>query len=199
MTSDASTLTNHATSVPPASTSGVVRAGILRSFAAFLGRYPNLAIKKIVESAGLDPRLFGNPNAMIDARRNAAMLDLFAETSNDSALALQYAQHVAWGDLGPLAYIVMNSPTVGVAIANACRYFRLQGTGGGTTLEIDHGEAQQIGILLAQERHRAAEQSPGIVRARAAHSAGTDDRPSFFLSKRRSSQGNARTANNIFR
>ena len=54
---------------------------------------------------------------------------------------MSYAAQVPWRDVGIPAYIALNSPTIGSAIANACRYFSLASTGASAQFEVDGRDA----------------------------------------------------------
>jgi AraC-like DNA-binding protein len=70
------------------------------------------------------------------------LLDGAAVASRDPALALGFARQLPWSDLGILADVVLCAPTVGVAFANASRYFATVSTGASIWLEVDGGSGE---------------------------------------------------------
>ncbi|HEY6177072.1 MAG TPA: AraC family transcriptional regulator ligand-binding domain-containing protein [Kofleriaceae bacterium] len=118
------------------------RATIARSRAPFLARYPGLSVRKLLDDAEISPDLLRNPNAWLSVRRVAELLESAAVAANDSAFAMAFAAQAPWCDLGMLAYLVFNSPTLGTAYANACRHSALQTTGASMDLAVEGSDAE---------------------------------------------------------
>ena len=55
---------------------------------------------------------------------------------------MSYGALLPWRDIGLPVYVALNSPTLGSAIANACRYFSVGSTGASTQLELEGSDAQ---------------------------------------------------------
>ncbi|MDX2092508.1 MAG: AraC family transcriptional regulator [Kofleriaceae bacterium] len=145
MTEDAADLTEHAiddSRLRPAPGPGFLRASTLRTLWPFLARYPGLRVNDLLDEAGLRTPQRSDPQGWLSVRRCAAFIEAAATETNDSALALAFAEQTPWRDVGIPGYIALNSPTVGAALANGCRYFSLASTGASAQLEVEGHEAQ---------------------------------------------------------
>ncbi|MEO8699383.1 MAG: AraC family transcriptional regulator [Kofleriaceae bacterium] len=118
---------------------GVVRAGLVRGFGDFLAGYgvdpaPILAHANLAAAA--------DPEAHVSLRLVVEMLALAARTTGDDAIGIAFAEQVPWSDVGVLAYVMLNSPTIGAAFANGCRYFSIASNLAGTALVVDGDTAR---------------------------------------------------------
>ena len=144
MTLNATDLTNDAidiTSLRPAPGPGVLRASALRSLWPYLARHPQLPLDDLLEEAGLLTSQRCDPSGWLEVRRCASFINAASVAANDEALGLSFAAQVPWRDVGLPAFIALNSPTIGSAIANASRYFALASTGASVELEVSGSEA----------------------------------------------------------
>lgn len=138
-------MTEHAideSQLRPAPGPGFLRAATLRSLWPFLARYPKLRVEALLDEAGLRTPQRSDPNGWLSVRRCAAFIEAASTSSNDLALGVAYAEQIPWRDVGIPGYIALNSPTLGSALANGCRYFALSSTGASAQLEIEGGDAQ---------------------------------------------------------
>jgi len=118
-----------------------LRAGIVRSFVQFAARYPELSLDAMLREAAIGTAQVSKPDGWISVRRTAAVLDAAAIKTNNAALGMTFAAQLPWRDVGVLGYVVLNSPTVGAALANGSRYFALLSTGAGTQLIVEGDDA----------------------------------------------------------
>jgi AraC-like DNA-binding protein len=88
----------------------------------------------MLERAGLGHDV--SPEAMLGFDAGAQLLEDAAEATGRDDIAIRFASQIAWADLGVLGYVLINSPTVGVAIANVRRYFGIQQRAGVFSLDI---------------------------------------------------------------
>lgn len=135
-------MTDHATPLIPVPAPGLMRATMGGTMVRFAERYPRLDIGALLEAAEIDRRALGRPDAWLGVRNCAALLENAAASANDPGFALAYAEQMPWHDLGALAAVVTNSPTVGAALRNACRYFGVQTTGAVMHLEVEGHDAR---------------------------------------------------------
>jgi AraC-like DNA-binding protein len=145
LTEDASNLTVYAIEnlpLQPAPGPGFLRAANLRTLWPYLGRYPKLPVDDLLEEAGIRTPQRLDPNGWLSVSRCASFIEATSVAANDPALGAMFAGQVPWRDVGLPAYIALNSPTLGTAIANACRYFALGSTGASAHLEVEGDDAQ---------------------------------------------------------
>jgi AraC-like DNA-binding protein len=89
------------------------------------GRDPDEILRRL----GLDRRVFCDPHGFIADADFSCVLDEAARVTGDDTFGLHFGEHYHPKNLGALAYIVVNSPTMGVGFENAARYLRVHNTG----------------------------------------------------------------------
>src|SRR5690606_14191039 len=105
---------------------GFARAAVARSLPALLARYPHVTIETLLDRAGITQEVLAERDSLLDFARWVEFAEVAAAETGDSALGAAFAEQLPWRDLGVLGYVILNSPTVGSALRNACRYFALQ-------------------------------------------------------------------------
>ena len=73
----------------------------------------------------LDRSTVSNPHGFIPARRFAEILEETARATGDECFGLHFGEQFNPRDVGPLAYVVLNSSTMLRAIENIVRYLRV--------------------------------------------------------------------------
>ncbi len=84
---------------------------------------------RVLGPFGLDRRRLANPQGFIPSGDFAGVLDAAAMVTGDDCFGLRFGARFNPKDVGPLTYVILHSPTVGVALANAGRYLRVHNTG----------------------------------------------------------------------
>lgn len=135
-------LSHDATLVQPAPRAGVLRAAMARTLDGFLAQYAELPRQRMLAAAGVEPGVIADPNGWLSVSTIARLLDAAAAGARDPALALRFALQMPWRDLGVIYDVVIHSPTVGAAFANASRYFATVSTGASIWLDVDGGSAE---------------------------------------------------------
>ncbi len=79
----------------------------------------------ILRAAGLDRRALADRDGFIPALEFAAALDRAAQVTGDDCFGLHFGEHYHPKTIGALTYVVLNSPTMGVAFDNVARYLRI--------------------------------------------------------------------------
>lgn len=74
------------------------------------------------QSAELDSSLLSNPDSRVPIATMQRLWVLAVQVTADPHLDLHMAKHVHHSSYGVLAYLLMHSPTLGVAINKLCRY-----------------------------------------------------------------------------
>jgi len=83
----------------------------------------------ILHPLGLSRAAFADPHGFIADADFARVLDEAARVTGDDAFGLHFGERYHPKDLGALAYIVVNAPTMGAGFENAARYLRVHNTG----------------------------------------------------------------------
>src|SRR4051812_9124346 len=95
----------------------VAANGLLEAIAAASGE-PD----RILASVGLDRATFSNPQGFIPASTHDRILEEAARSTGDECFALHWGASADPRQAGALLYVMLNSPTIGVAVENADRY-----------------------------------------------------------------------------
>jgi len=83
----------------------------------------------VLRPFGLDRRRLLNPQGFMPSADFARLLDSAAVATGNDGFGLRFGARFNPKDVGPLTYVILHSPTVGVALANAGRYLRVHNTG----------------------------------------------------------------------
>ncbi len=82
-------------------------------------------IDPILNKAGLTRRQVSDPDAQIPFHKQAALLTLAAEATGDDCFGLHLSMPIAPDQAGVLGYVLLNSATLGDALMNLVRYYRV--------------------------------------------------------------------------
>jgi AraC-like DNA-binding protein len=107
-------------------------AGVLDAVAA-RGGVPG----RVLAAAGLTADDLADGDRLLDLDRMMALYEAAARETGDDAFGLHLGTTYDFASIGPLAYAVLNAPTVGVAVENLARYGRAFVPGGAVTLDRD--------------------------------------------------------------
>ena len=110
----------------------------------------------VLRAAGIDRSTLANLQGFIPCATFAHVLEAAATTTGDDRFGLHFGELYHPKDLGPLAYVVLHSPTFAAGIQNIARYHRLFNQA--SRVWIDH-ESKWAFI-----RHRLVEPSSGAAR-----------------------------------
>ena len=133
----------------------------------------------VARSVGLDPfrmlrmaklpaKVLDDPNMMISADSVGWLLEESARLSGQEAFGLLLAETRSLANLGMLALVIREEPTLRAAVQSCVRYMRLHNAGVQLRLE-DAGDVVLLHVGVNMQRHgvwrQAIEQSTGIGRA----------------------------------
>ncbi len=114
-------------------------------------------IDPILKKAGLTRRQVSDPDAQIPFHKHAALLTLAAEATGDGCFGLHLGTSIDPKQAGALGYVLLNSATLGDALANLVRYYRVLTEGPEIDLKVGKKEAILVGRitdpLVVDERH----------------------------------------------
>ena len=118
-----------------------------------------IATDPILKKAGLTRRQASDPDAKIPFYKHAALLTLAAEATGDGCFALHLSSDIHPRQAGVLGYVLLNSITLGDALSNLQRYYRVLTEGLDVNFSIEGNEvalmARIVDPLVADERQVA--------------------------------------------
>jgi AraC-like DNA-binding protein len=79
----------------------------------------------ILRSRGLDRSIFAKPDGFIASSDFAGILEETVRATGDDCFGLHFGESYNPKNVGPVTYVVLNSPTIAVAFQNAGRYLRV--------------------------------------------------------------------------
>ena len=80
---------------------------------------------EILQGFGLDRSVFAKPEGFIPCSVFAGILKEAAHSTADDCFGLHFAERFNPKNIGPLAYVALNSPTIGAGIQNVERYLHI--------------------------------------------------------------------------
>ena len=91
----------------------------------------------ILSGLGLDRALLDNPEAFLPSSLFARLLEEAARQTGDDVFGLHFGERFNPKNIGPLTYVVINSPTILAGIENASRYLKVHNQAASTSMEED--------------------------------------------------------------
>ena len=119
-----------------------------------------IATDPVLKKAGLTRRQTSNPDIKIPFHKHAALLTLAAEAVGDGCFALHTSLDIQPRQVGALGYILLNSSTLGDALGNLQRYYRVLTEGVDINLSVDGDDVALITRIvdpLVEDERQAAE------------------------------------------
>ena len=80
---------------------------------------------RLLSGVGLDRSALSNHDAYIACSTFTRLLEEAARATGDDCFGLHFGERFNPRDVGALAYVTLNSPTIGAAIQNFERYLRI--------------------------------------------------------------------------
>ena len=103
----------------------------------------------ILRECGLERSNLTNPEGFISVAKWAQLLEQTARATNDDFFGLHFGENFNPKNIGPVIYVVLNSPTIGAAIENVERYLKLHNEAIKWFTNIE-GERACVGYELAE-------------------------------------------------
>jgi AraC-like DNA-binding protein len=97
---------------------------------------------QILRAVGLERSVFSNPEGFIASSQFARILTEAARATGDDCFGLHFGEQYNPKTIGPLVYVVLNSPTIVSGFENAARYLKV------------HNEAAKASLVIEGERSR---------------------------------------------
>ena len=117
-------------------------AGVLDAVTAHGG-----SAARVLAAVGLAPDDLADADRLLDVDRIMALFEAAAREIGDDAFGLHLGTTYDFASIGPLAYAVLNAPTVAVAMDNFARYGRAFVQGGAITITRDDAQVE-LGYAL---------------------------------------------------
>jgi AraC-like DNA-binding protein len=95
---------------------------------------------QVVRSVGLDRTALEDPHGFVPSADFARVLEAAAHETGDECFGLHFGERFHPKDLGPLVYVVVNSPSFAAGFENVARYLRV------------HNEAAEVGFVAGPPR-----------------------------------------------
>ena len=125
--------------------------GLMETIAA-AGGNPEEALATV----GLDRQAASNSDGFIPCATFAMLLEAAARITGDDCFGLHFGERTNPKNVGPLIYVVVNSPTIATGLENAGRYFKI------------HNQAAHLSFMIEGDRgiirHALADLGIGPIR-----------------------------------
>src|SRR5262249_30106029 len=80
---------------------------------------------QVLSALGLNRAVLANPEGFIPCSTFARLLEEAARATGDACFGLHFGERFNLKNIGPLAYVVLNSPTIAIADQHVARYLKL--------------------------------------------------------------------------
>ena len=103
---------------------------------------------QILHAVGLDRSTLSDPHGFLPFADFTRLLQEAARRTGDDCFGLHFGEQFQPKNIGPLVYVVLNSPTMAVAFDNAVRYLKVHNEGARVTFTYDATSAYLRQSLL---------------------------------------------------
>lgn len=112
----------------------------------------------VLRTVGTTRTVLTDPNGFIPSADFAHLLEEAARATGDEYFGLHFGEHFQPRNIGPLIYVILNSPTMAVAFDNVVRYLKVHNEAGQVTFGYDERSAylRQVPPGTSVERMRQA-------------------------------------------
>lgn len=93
--------------------------------------------EEVLDRFGLSRATVSNPHGFMPAADFARLLEAAAGATGDDCFGLHFGEHYQPKNMGPLIYVVLNSPTLAAGIENAGRYLSVHNEAGRISCSIE--------------------------------------------------------------
>lgn len=114
---------------------------------------------QILHAVGLDRSTLSDPHGFLPCGDFARLLQEAARRTGDDCFGLHFGAQFQPKNIGPLIYVVLNSPTMAVAFDNAVRYLKVHNEAGRVTFTHDAASAylrhSLVGVSVEEVRQHS--------------------------------------------
>jgi AraC-like DNA-binding protein len=104
--------------------------------------------EQITRSVGLTPAAVSKPDGFIPCAQFARLLDEAAHATGDDCFGLHFGERFNPKDAGPVAYVMINSPTIQAGFQNAGRYLSVHNQAAKVSFGVDGRFAYARHVLV---------------------------------------------------
>jgi len=94
----------------------------------------------VAQAAGIERALLQRPEGFIAASLFANILEEAARATGDDAFGMHFGENYNPKNIGPLVYVILNSPTIAAGLDNTARYLRI------------HNQAAKGEVIIERDR-----------------------------------------------
>ena len=116
-------------------------------------------VDQILHAVGLDRSTVSDPHGFLPCGDFARLLQEAARRTGDDCFGLHFGEQFQPKNIGPLIYVLLNSPTMAVAFDNAVRYLKVHNEGARVTFIYDATTAYLRQSLLGVAAEEVRQQS----------------------------------------
>ena len=102
---------------------------------------------QVLGAVGLDRAVLANPEGFIPCSTFARLLEEAARATGDPYFGLHFGERFNLKDIGPLTYVVLNSPTIAIADQHIARYLKLYNQAAKVFFTVDERRAYRQNVL----------------------------------------------------
>jgi AraC-like DNA-binding protein len=95
----------------------------------------------VLGASAVDKAVFSKPDSFIRVSAFARILEEAARASSDACFGLHFGERYNPKNIGPLIYVVLNSPTIAAGIENTARYIKIHNEAGRAALVVEKDRA----------------------------------------------------------
>lgn len=114
---------------------------------------------QILHAVGLDRSTVSDPHGFLPCADFARLLQEASRRTGDDCFGLHFGEQFQPKNIGPLIYVLLNSPTMAVAFDNAVRYLKVHNEGARVTFTYDATTAYLRQSLLGVAAEEVRQQS----------------------------------------
>ena len=114
---------------------------------------------QILHAVGLDRSTLADPHGFLPCADFVRLLQEAARRTGDDCFGLHFGEQFQPKNIGPLMYVLLNSPTMAVAFDNAVRYLKVHNEAGRVTFTYDATSAylrqSLVGVAVEDVRQQS--------------------------------------------
>lgn len=114
---------------------------------------------RVLRAVGLDRSALSDPHGFLPCVDFAQLLEEAARATGDECFGLHFGERYQPKNIGPLTYVLLNSPTMAAAFENAVRYMRVHNEAGRISFGHDESFAYLRHSLVGLPMERMRQQN----------------------------------------